>query len=64
MKSKKPTLEDQLAFISAQHDVYPTELFAALALSKNEVKDSWRFNSRIPRQRKYQSIFLITKRAK
>jgi len=34
MKSKKPTLEDQLAFISAQHDVYPTELFQALIQAK------------------------------
>ncbi len=38
MKSKKPTLEDQLAFISAQHDVYPTELFSALTRSKDEGK--------------------------
>jgi len=30
LKSKKPTLEDQLAFISARHNVYPTELFQAL----------------------------------
>jgi len=30
LKSKKPTLEDQLAFISAQHNVYPTELFQTL----------------------------------
>ena len=38
MKPKKPTLEDQLAFISAQHDVYPSELFAALGQSKDEGK--------------------------
>jgi replication factor A1 len=34
LKSKKPTLEDQLAFISAQHDIYPTELFQALIKTK------------------------------
>lgn len=38
MKPKKPTLEDQLAFISAQHSVYPTELFAALVRAKEEGK--------------------------
>jgi replication factor A1 len=38
MKPKKPTLEDQLAFISAQHDVFPTELFSALVQSKEEGK--------------------------
>jgi hypothetical protein len=38
MKSKKPTLEDQLAFISAQHDVFPTELFQALTVAKEENK--------------------------
>jgi hypothetical protein len=36
MKPKKPTLEDQLAFIAAQNDVYPTELFSALVRSKEE----------------------------
>jgi replication factor A1 len=34
MRPKKPTLEDQLAFISAQHNVYPTELFQALIQAK------------------------------
>ena len=38
MKPKKPTLEDQLAFISAQHNVYPTELFQALIQSKKHGK--------------------------
>ena len=38
MKSKKPTLEDQLAFISAQHNVYPTELFKALVNAKQKKK--------------------------
>jgi replication factor A1 len=36
MKPKKPTLEDQLAFISAQNDIYPNELFQALVSSKEE----------------------------
>ena len=36
MKSKKPTLEDQLAFISAQHEIYPTELFSGLVEAKEE----------------------------
>jgi len=38
MKSKKPTLEDQLAFISAQHGVYPAELFRALVQAKENGK--------------------------
>jgi len=38
MKSKKPTLEDQLAFISAQHEVYPSELFQALIQAKEDKK--------------------------
>ncbi len=38
MKPKKPTLEDQLAFISAQHGIYPTELFQALIRAKEEGK--------------------------
>jgi replication factor A1 len=38
MKPKKPTFEDQLAFISAQHDVYPTELFQALIQAKEQDK--------------------------
>lgn len=38
MKPKKPTLEDQLAFISAQHDIYPMELFQALIRAKEEGK--------------------------
>jgi len=34
MKSKKPTLEDQLSFIAAQQGVYPSELFQALVQAK------------------------------
>jgi hypothetical protein len=65
MKPKKPTLEDQLAFIAAQNDVYPTELFAALAESKDESKRTvgeltveYRGNV------SNQAIFLITKEGK
>jgi replication factor A1 len=38
LKPKKPTLEDQLAFISAQHNVYPTELFQSLIYAKEHGK--------------------------
>ena len=38
MKPKKPSLEDQLAFISAQHNVYPTELFQSLIRAKEHRK--------------------------
>jgi hypothetical protein len=65
MKPKKPTLEDQLAFISAQHEVYPTELFDALVRSKDEGKQAigdltveYRGNV------SNQAIFLITKESK
>jgi replication factor A1 len=40
MKPKKPTLEDQLSFISAQHNVYPTELFQALIQAKENGKSA------------------------
>jgi len=40
LKSKKPTLEDQLSFISAQHNVYPTELFQALVNAKEHGKSA------------------------
>ena len=40
MKSKKPTLEDQLAFLSAQHGVYPAELFQALIQAKETGKST------------------------
>jgi hypothetical protein len=65
MKPKKPTLEDQLAFISAQHDVYPTELFSALVLSKEEGKKmvgdlTVEYRGNVADQ----AIFLITKDGK
>lgn len=65
MKPKKPTLEDQLAFISAQHEVYPTELFQALVRAKEDGKVAvsellveYRGNVND------QAIFLITKEGK
>jgi hypothetical protein len=65
MKSKKPTLEDQLAFISAQHDVYPTELFSALVRSKDEGKKTvGDLTVEFRGKAANQSIFLITKEGK
>jgi replication factor A1 len=65
MKPKKPTLEDQLAFISAQHDVYPTELFQALTRAKEENKAL--IGDLVIEYRgevNDQAIFLITKEGK
>lgn len=62
MKSKKPTLEDQLSVLSAQHNVYPAELFQTLIHARQEGKATIEdltvefrgdFND--------QAIFLITK---
>jgi replication factor A1 len=65
MKPKKPTLEDQLAFISAQHDVYPTELFSALVRSKEEGKTSvGDLSVEYRGSVNDQAIFLITKDGK
>ena len=62
MKPKKPTLEDQLAFISAQHNVYPTELFEALVKAKEEGKAAAEDLSVEYRgEVNDQAIFLITK---
>ena len=36
MKTRKPTLEDQLSFLSAQQNVYPAELFQALIKAKQQ----------------------------
>jgi hypothetical protein len=65
MKPKKPTLEDQLAFISAQHDVYPTELFQALVQAKDDGKTAVgdlcvEYRGEVSDQ----AIFLITKEGK
>ena len=61
MKSKKPSLEDQLAFISAQHDVYPAELFQALITSTEQGKSACgdltvEYRGRVNNE----NIFLIT----
>ena len=62
MKSKKATLEDQLAFISAKHGVYPTELFQALVQAKEDGKSvvedlTVEYRGSV----NDQAIFLITK---
>ncbi len=65
MKSKKPTLEDQLSFISAQNGIYPTELFEALVLAKAEGKAT--AEDLVVEYRgdvNEQAIFLITKDGK
>jgi len=65
MKPKKPTLEDQLAFIAAQNDVYPTELFEGLVEAKEEGKIAIRkLNIEYRGNVSDQAIFLITKDGK
>ena len=65
MKPKKPTLEDQLAFISAQNDIYPTELFAALVESKDGGKQTiGELTVEYRGEVSNQAIFLITKEGK
>jgi len=62
MKLKKPTLEDQLAFISAQHDIYPTELFQALIQAKEQGKSAiGELTVEYRGKVNEQAIFLITK---
>ncbi len=66
MKPKKPTLEDQLAFIAAQHDVYPTELFQALIQAKEQGKSTVVSDLTVEYRGNVtnQAIFLITKDSK
>lgn len=65
MKPKKPTLEDQLAFISAQNDVYPNELFEGLVRAKDEGKvEVEELTVEYRGNVADQSIFLITKEGK
>ena len=65
MKSKKPTLEDQLAFISAQHGVYPTELFQALIQAKEHGKSACEdLTVEYRGSVNNEAIFLITKNSK
>jgi replication factor A1 len=62
MKSKKPTLEDQLSFISAQHDIYPNELFQALIQAKDTGKTAiGELTVEYRGKVNDQAIFLITK---
>lgn len=65
MKSKKPTLEDQLAFISAQHAVYPTELFQTLIQAKEHGKSACEdLTVEYRGSVNNEAIFLITKNSK
>jgi hypothetical protein len=65
MKSKKPTLEDQLAFLSAQHEVYPTELFQTLIKAKeNSKSECGDLTVEYRGSVNDQAIFLITKEGK
>src|SRR4030042_4908396 len=63
MKPKKPTLEDQLAFIATQHEVYPTELFQALIDAKDQSKPVVISDLMVEYRGNVtnQAIFLITK---
>lgn len=65
MRSKKPTLEDQLAVISAQHNIYPSELFQGLVFAKERGKSvvedvTVEYRGSVNNQ----AIFLITKDSK
>ncbi len=66
MKPKKPTLEDQLAFIATQHEVYPTELFQALITAKEQGKKVFVSDLSVEYRGNVtsQAIFLITKENK
>jgi hypothetical protein len=66
MKPRKPTLEDQLAFIATQHEVYPNELFQALVEAKETGKQITVADLTIDYRGNVasQAIFLITKDTK
>jgi len=66
MKPKKPTLEDQLAFIATQHEVYPTELFQALIAAKEKGKTTAVSDLNVEYRGNVasQAIFLITRDGK
>ena len=66
MKPKKPTLEDQLAFIATQHEVYPTELFQALITAKEKGKTTAVSDLTVEYRGNVasQAIFLITRDGK
>ena len=63
MKSKKPTLEDQLAVLSAQHNLYPAELFQGLVQAKEQGKSVAVEDVTVEYRGSIntQAIFLITK---
>jgi replication factor A1 len=66
MKPRKPTLEDQLAFIATQHEVYPNELFQALVEAKETGKQVTVADLTVDYRGNVtsQAIFLITKDTK
>src|SRR5271169_1803879 len=65
MKPRKPTLEDQLAVLSAQHSIYPSELFQALLQAKDQNKSSCQdLTIEYRGSVNNQAIFLITKATK
>jgi replication factor A1 len=65
MKAKKPTLEDQLAFLSAKHRVYPAELFESLVLARKQGKTMCGdLTIEYRGQVNDEAIFLITKEGK
>ncbi len=62
MKPKKPTLEDQLAFLSAQQGIYPAELFQALIQAKKDGKSTCEgLTVEYRGNLNDQAIFLITR---
>ena len=62
MKPRKPTLEDQLAVLSAQHSIYPSELFQALLQAKDQNKSTCQdLTIEYRGSVNNQAIFLITK---
>ncbi len=65
MKPRKPTLEDQLAVLSAQHSLYPAELFQALIHAKDQGRAMAEdLNIDYRGSVNDEAIFLITKDSK
>ena len=65
MKPRKPTLEDKLSVLSAQHNLYPSELFQALISAKEQNKSSCEdLTIEYRGSVNNQAIFLITKEGK
>ncbi len=62
MKQKKPNLDEQLALLSAEHGVYPAELFQALVSAKDIGKTQCQdLNVSYRGSVDKEAIFLITK---